>query len=125
MYKISPATAAKRDLRLIPNAMAAKMAASSIAEAPIPNIFIPANDIATTNEVMPATTSAAHIPPVMAFSAPVTSETSSQYHLLLMAYASSSRTYWYGGTHDRRSVHTAPTCLGRPGSLPGVGKGRQ
>src|SRR5438132_8541787 len=111
MYKISPATAAKRDLRLMLNAMPAKMAASSIAEAPIPHIFTPAHAIATTNEVMPATTSAAHIPPVMAFSAPVTSETSSQYHLLLMAYASSSRTLvrW----HLRPPVRTScPDLIG-------------
>src|SRR5438045_8685776 len=82
---MSPATAAKRDLRLMPEAIAEKIDASSSAEAPIPKIFTPANDRATTSEVMPATTSAAHIPPVIAFSAPLTSDTYSQYHLLLMA----------------------------------------
>src|SRR5689334_19309344 len=89
MYRMSPATAANRDLRLMPNAIAAKIAASSSAEAPIPNSFTPANDNATTSDVMPATNNAAHIPPDIAFSAPLTSDTSSQYHLLLMADASS------------------------------------
>jgi hypothetical protein len=71
--------------------MAAKRAASRNVEAPIPNMCTPAKDNEATSDVMMATISAAQNPPLMAFSAPLTLVTSSQYQELITGYLHSRR----------------------------------
>src|SRR5256885_15003208 len=68
----------------MPNAIAEKIAASSNADPPTPNKPTPANDSATNTAVMAATITAAQTPPIIAFDAPLRSDTSSQYQLVLL-----------------------------------------
>src|SRR5256885_10711102 len=104
----------------MPNAIAEKIAASSNADPPIPNKPTPANDSATNTDVMAATITAAQTPPIIAFDAPLRSDTSSQYQLVLLmanALLSSDPVEWFSLISDQSCGGTCLPSLLRRGNL--------